>query len=70
MNAIGLRQKEILIDLARGKQPQITSQTYRVSSALGQLIDKEIVSQKNKLFYINDKFFQLWLKQQCQVISN
>ena len=68
------KQKEILIAIAReGKASAVTSGDFirkynlhspsSVQSALKYLIEKDLVTQENKIFQIYDRFFGIWLKQ-------
>ena len=68
------KQKEILIAIAReGKASAATSGDFirkynlhtpsSVQSALKYLIEKDLVTQENKVFQVYDRFFGIWLKQ-------
>lgn len=68
------KQKEILIAIAREeKASAVTSGDFirkynlhtpsSVQSALKYLIEKDLVTQENKVFQVYDRFFGIWLKQ-------
>ncbi len=60
------RQKEFLINLAYGNKLK-GSEYYYVQS---RLIEVDIVSCKDEKYYINDKFFKVWLRKKFPLLSN
>lgn len=68
------KQKEILLAINReGKATKITSvnfvkrhkiySTSTVQAACKGLLEKQIITEENGYFFVYDKFFDLWLKQ-------
>ncbi|WP_065218936.1 MULTISPECIES: AAA family ATPase [Butyricimonas] len=68
------RQKEVLFAMAKeGKATEITSTEFikkhglhspsSVQSAVKQLLEKEFVTKEGVFYYVNDRFFGLWLAE-------
>ncbi len=75
LNLLPERQKELLIAIAKeGKAISLLSgafikkhglhSTSSVQTSLKQLLDKEIITYDNNSYYVYDRFFGLWLKNQ------
>ena len=68
------KQKELLLAISQeGKATKITSvnfvkrhkiySTSTVQSACNGLLDKELITEENGQYFVYDKFFDLWLRQ-------
>lgn len=68
------KQKELLLAICQeGKATKITSvnfvkrhkiySTSTVQSACNGLLDKELITEENGQYFVYDKFFELWLRQ-------
>jgi len=73
LNLLPVRQKEVLYAVAKeGKAQNLTSgefvkkhsllSTASTQTAARQLLEKEILTRKENVFEVNDRFFGLWLQ--------
>ncbi len=75
LSTISLRAKEVLYAIAReGRAEQITSINFikrhglasqsSVQAAAKSLLQREIITRKEKAYSISDKFFSLWIRRE------
>ena len=75
LNLLSERQKEVLIAIAKeGKASSLMSggfikkhalhSTSSVQTSVKQLLEKEIITSENNIFYVYDRFLGLWIKTQ------
>ncbi|MDR0333562.1 MAG: ATPase [Dysgonamonadaceae bacterium] len=74
LNLLSERQRELLYAIAQeGKAQKITSGAFikkhglhssgSVQTSASQLLDKEIITQENNIYFVYDRFFGLWLNR-------